>query len=125
LSAPSSSQPNAPDRDITVDFAIAVARLRQLGITVRQSTTMTGDVGHWSEDEQTIYLRANATFWQKLYVLADLHALFTQPGHDSPSVPIPRLVLVKPLAGDVSRPHVGTSRRCLSSTRPKLVAVRT
>lgn len=95
MSAPSLDQTSAPDRDITVDFAIAVERLRLIGISVRHDPAITSpDAALWSEENQTIYLRPSATFWAKLFVLADLHALHTQPGHISPSSPLPRLTLV-------------------------------
>jgi hypothetical protein len=114
----SPSQPNAPDRDITIDFAIAVERLRQLGITVHHSTAITtSDVAVWFEDTQTICLRADATFWAKLFILADLHAMYTKPGHISPSTPIPRLTLVSSRFDEPDRDGVGVESRPSSLPR--------
>lgn len=105
MSAPYSPQPSAPDRDITVDFAIAVARLRQLGISVRHSSTVTAPTAViWSEEAQTVYLRTDATFWAKLYVLAELLALHTTPGYVSPSATTARLTLVAEPADEPDPP---------------------
>lgn len=96
MPAPLTPQPDAPDRDITIDFAIAVAHLRQLGISIRHSPT-SGKVAVWNEHTRTVYLHPAATLWQKLFVLSDLFALHTRPGHISPSDPSPRLAMAPPL----------------------------
>lgn len=122
MTAPSTSQPNAPDRDITVDFAIAVERLHQLGVSVHHSTTIVApEIAAWSKETRTFYLRHNATFWAKLWLLADFHALLTKPGYVSPSVPVPRLTLVE---SAIDEPPIDSAqRRCW--TRPRLTVART
>lgn len=119
MSAPSPTQPTAPDRDTTVDFAIAVERLRQLGITVCHSNTMAmlEVPAAWVEHTMTIYLHPDATFWAKLFVLADLHALHTRPDHISPSVPTPRLTLVR----SPDTPCQTPDRHGIPRPRPQLI----
>lgn len=120
MPAPLMPQSDAPERDITIDFAIAVAHLRQLGIAIQHSPT-SGKVAVWNEHTQTVYLHPAATLWQKLFVLADLFALHTTPGHISPSDPTPRLAVAPPLCqsdlaeqagpnGDTRQPNLPTPR---------------
>lgn len=111
MSAPSLSQQHtAPNRDITIDLAIAVARLRYLGVAVRHNSTM-DKVADWHEPTQTIYLRASATIWAKLWVLGDLLALFTNPSHVSPSSPTaPYLTLVQNDQQNPTQRHIANPR---------------
>ena len=87
---------SSPDTAATdADFTAAVVRLANLGVTVRCDTTeRRGSAADWSEHRRTLTLRPDLPVSAALQVLDDLYELLTVDGHQSWSVPSPRLRVV-------------------------------